>query len=360
MPKFDSIPYEIQKFAYRGYFGANIQMFKRGFIGDGYLYDINGAYPFSFSQIPDLSDGIWSSRRSIHEDAKLGFFRILADIPDDKYIPPFPFRANNILVFPTGKFETYATLHELRAYGNSKHYKILDSYQFIPKTEKYPFKEFIENLYLKRLELKEKDNPLQMPLKLIINSIYGKTGETVNRVMGNLFNPVIFASITGITRAQIYKFTMEKNIERDVIAIATDSICTTRDLGINSKKLGEFSFKEHANDISYIQTGIYRMNGEWKRRGLGKIKSMAIEHLETFSKDGRLYMKYVESRNTRLKTAIIQGRISDIGKIRPIIREINLNADRKRWWQGKIEDVNSERMHDSMPISMNHFKKEEI
>ena len=80
------------------------------------------------------------------------------------------------------------------------------------------------------------------------------------------------------------------------------------------KKLGEFSFKEHANDISYIQTGIYRMNGEWKRRGLGKIKSMAIEHLETFSKDGRFYMKYVESRNTRLKTAIIQGRFQTLAK----------------------------------------------
>ena len=63
----------------------------------------------------------------VKEIRKLGLFRILADIPDDKYIPPFPFRANNILVFPTGKFETYATLHELRAYGNSKHYKILDS-----------------------------------------------------------------------------------------------------------------------------------------------------------------------------------------------------------------------------------------
>ena len=82
--------------------------------------------------------------------------------------------------------------------------------------------------------------------------------------------------------------------------------------------------------------------------------------METFEKNGRLYFRYVESRNTRLKTAIIQNRISDIGKIKPRVKQINLNADRKRFWLGKIESIDSKIVNESMPISMNHFEKYEI
>lgn len=71
-------------------------------------------------------------------------------------------------------------------------------------------------------------------------------------------------------------------------------------------------------------------------------------------------MKYVEFRNTRLRNAIIEHRISDIGKIRPKVREINLNADRKRLWMGRLESIDSRIMNESMPVSLNHFKKDVI
>ncbi len=32
-------------------------------------------------------------------------------------------------------------------------------------------------------------NPMQLPIKIILNSIYGKTGQKVNRIIGNFFNP---------------------------------------------------------------------------------------------------------------------------------------------------------------------------
>jgi len=48
-----------------------------------------------------------------------------------------------------------------------------------------------------------------------------------------------------------------------------------------------------------------------------------IEHLDTFEKDGRLYYRFVVNRNSRLRSSILQDRISDIGKIKPITREIN-------------------------------------
>jgi hypothetical protein len=39
------------------------------------------------------------------------------------------------------------------------------------------------------------------------------------------------------------------------------------------------------------------------------------------------------------------------------IGEIPLTADTKRFWLGEIESIDSETMNESMPISMNYFKK---
>jgi len=99
-----------------------------------------------------------------------------------------------------------------------------------------------------------------------------------------LFKPIIFATITGKTRAQLNQFCTEHKLEREVIAFATDSICTTKKLNLNSKRLGDFSLDKQGNDVYYLQNGIYRFNESWKNRGLGNLGSKKIEHLETYVK----------------------------------------------------------------------------
>ncbi|MGI0102350.1 MAG: DNA polymerase, partial [Nitrosotalea sp.] len=359
-PTFDSIPYEIQEMAYRAYYGGRFEMAKRGFIGYACLYDINSAYPDAITKIPDLSKGEWIRSKTIHPKAKMGFFKIRANMPDCKYVPPFPFRIKNNIIFPSGKFETYVTLEELRVCEDPSFYKILGSYQFIPHYEEYPYKEFIEEMYQKRSDLKKNGDPMQLPLKIILNSIYGKTGQKVNRIIGNLFNPVIFAFITGYARAQLYRFVREYGIEKQVVAFATDSICCTKKLDIDSDKLGEFSFEGEADDVFFLQNGFYRRNGKWKQRGFGKLSGKDIEHLETFEKNGKLFYKIRVLRNSRLRKSIIENQISEIGKIKEIVKQVNLNADRKRLWLGKIESIESKIMNESMPISLNYFEKDEI
>ncbi len=102
------------------------------------------------------------------------------------------------------------------------------------------------------------------------------------------------------------------------------------------------------------------MNGKWKQRGIGKLGSKEIEHLETFDRKGKLFYKMKVLRSKRLRSSILQDSIKDIGKIKPIIREVNLNADRKRFWLGEIESIDSKVMNESMPISMNYFDKNGI
>lgn len=358
-PKFDSIQFEVQDLAYRSYFGGRFEMTKRGFIGQAYLYDINSAYPFAITQIPDLEHGKWIRRKSIHPNARLGFFEILADIPDDTYIPPFAFRVNNEIIFPTGKFITYCTLAELQACKNPNWYKILNSWQFVPENDTHPYAEFIQKMYQKRLKLKQNGDAMQLPLKIILNSIYGKTGQKVHRIIGNLFNPVIFSFITGFARAQLYSFVVENNLEKEIVAFATDSICVTKDLGIDSNRLGEFHLDKSGNDVYYLQNGFYRFNGKWKQRGFGNLGSKEIEHLDTIQRNDKLYAKFRVTRNTRLRTAIIQNRLSDIGKFNEFTKKVNLNADRKRLWLEQLARVDDQ-INDSFPISFNQFKKSEI
>jgi len=71
-------------------------------------------------------------------------------------------------------------------------------------------------------------------------------------------------------------------------------------------------------------------------------------------KDGKLIGKFKLLRNTRLRSAILQDRIVDIGKIKQIERDVNLNADKKRFWLGTLSAINHE-SNDSMPISLNYF-----
>lgn len=359
-PTFDSIPYEVQDLAFKSYFGGRFEIHKRGFIGQAYLYDINSAYPAAIASLPNLTDGRWITASKIHPKARIGFFEITADMPDVKPVPPFPFRKNGIVVFPSGRFRTFVTLDELKACENPEYYRIVRSWQFVPNSNYQPYAHFIESLYEKRLLLKERKDPMQLPVKIILNSFYGKAGQKVNRVIGNLFNPVIFAYITGFTRAKLYRFVIDNDLESKVVSFATDSVCITKDLGLKSNRLGDFSLDKSSNDVYYLQNGIYRFNGVWKQRGLGNLKGRTLEHIDTIEKDGRLYLVLKPTRSASLRECIIQGRIQDIGKIRPIRRLVNLNADRKRFWLGTLKSINGKVCNESLPISLSHFGKDEI
>jgi len=360
IPYFKQLDYNLQEFAYNSYFGGRFEILKRGYIGKAWLLDINSAYPFALTKIPDILKGTWiHGRKSINKNAILGFFKIESKLPDVKDVPCFPFRrdvtTHKTLVFPSGNFVTYCTLEELKACDNPKWYKILDSWQYVDDKPLYPYKEFIEKMYSKRLDLKQKNNPLQLPIKIILNSIYGKTGQKNGRKIGNLFCPVIFSFITGFARAQLYSFVRKHDLDCHVVSFATDSVCITREINTKSDRLGDFSLDKSASDVYYLQNGFYRFNGVWKLRGLGKLGRKEVEHVDTIERNGRLYYQYFVNRTKQLRSSIIQGQISEIGKIKPHERQVDLNADNKRFWLGELSAINQE-TNNSVPLSLNHFE----
>jgi len=52
--------------------------------------------------------------------------------------------------------------------------------------------------------------------------------------------------------------------------------------------------------------------------------------------------------------------MEDIGKIRPKIKKLNLNEDRKRLWFGELKNVKDKTCNESLPLSFNYFSKDEI
>lgn len=358
VPFFIDILYDIQKLAWESFYGGRFELIQRGFIGECYLYDINSAYPYAMTFLPDITDGKWVNSRKINPKSALGFFHIRAHVDYSIKIAPFPFRTrNNRIIYPTGEFETFVTLEELKTViGDSKiRYKIIDSYQFVPNTGcKYPFKKFITEQYENRMKLKKEDNPLQQAIKIVLNSMYGKTAQRVDKRMGNLFNPVIASFITGFARAQLYKFVKDHGLEKYVVAFATDSIaCRKKIPGLNSEKLGEMKLDKEGHDVYFLSNGFYLFNGMWKKRGIGydTEKKVEIEHLDAKIDDkGNLYITVKTTKTTHIKSGIIYNKLDKIGKIEEYEKKIGLNSDRKRYWHSKLKSLKEKVFCDSVPI----------
>ena len=175
IPLFNEIHYGVQELARSSFYGGRFELIKRGYIGKCYLYDINSAYPHSLTHIQDIRAGKWFESRKINPKSKLGFFYIEANVSNKVKIAPFPFvKKNRTICYPSGKFRTYVTLDELLMVKHDPKikYKILESWQFIPeKNCTYPFKDFIEKQYEKRMVLKQNNNKLEKTIKIILNSI---------------------------------------------------------------------------------------------------------------------------------------------------------------------------------------------
>lgn len=278
IPRLDETPEEVNEIATNATFGSRIELVRRGFISQVYSYDIKSAYPFALSQIPQMTKGKWIQSKKLEDNVLLGFFKIKCNIPRSKHISPFPFRVNGKLIFPNGEFTTFVTLTELETCEDASWYEILDSWQYLDENPEYPYKEFIQIMYEKRLKLKEDDNPLELPFKIILNSIYGKTGqgERANVRMGNLLNPIIFSTINGMCRAQIYKFIIDNNLERKVCMIYTDAITTTRNLNLESTKLGDFT-SDKQGEAYLLQNGFYRVGENSETRDLQILETIQLK-----------------------------------------------------------------------------------
>ena len=81
------------------------------------------------------------------------------------------------------------------------------------------------------------------------------------------------------------------------------------------------------------------------------------KHLDTVEKDGKLFQMMQVLRTNRLRSSILSGDVSKVGKFQRIERRVNLNADDKRMWFEKLKIVDDDKLINSMPLSSSYFHK---
>lgn len=284
--------------ALAGYYGGRFEISHVGYIGDAWAYDINSAYPHITRNLPCLVHGKFR-KTDRFEPEKIGIYRVGALTYGNRWAP-FPFRvpkemskerreenkANGVpskaesdrnislltegtVCYPHGGIR-WAWQDEVAV--AIKHYgadaiPVLEGYVYDQKCNHKPFAK-LTSLYEERKQLKRAGNGAQKVLKLLINSLYGKTAQSIGwRLVKTRtgewtaerppFQSYIWAGlITSGCRAMVLDLALQNGA--DVVSFATDGIISrTKIEGVeNSEELGEWEAEQYRN-VYLFQSGIY-------------------------------------------------------------------------------------------------------
>lgn len=270
-------PAEVEAIALHAFFGGRIELIRYGDIkGPIYNYDINSAYPDVVKDLPDLTRGEWHhSTTSEIYGADIACYHIsfVCRITDDKPFGAFPYRdSKGSVFFPVSGTGWYWQPEVLAAVDSGVDIMVHASYRWIPSPDHNPPFVWMEALYAKRLVAKlEGSNGLQLALKLVMNSIYGKLAQSrgVNPLKGTGYTNFVLAGlITSTTRARLYRTACM--FPGSVVAFATDGVYMLKALELNLSNTVLGAWTETVYDaITIVQAGVYWIKKTSSEIGLG-------------------------------------------------------------------------------------------
>jgi hypothetical protein len=179
----DSLPIwrlneNVDSFIRNSYHGGVVDVYKP-ILKDGYCYDVNSLYPYvmKFFEMP-VGKPIYSIF-NFDFDIKnfFGFLEVKVITPSDMYIPfLIKYDTKYGLTNPLGTWKGIYFSEEIKyALKLGYRFEYIKGYEF---QKKNIFKDFVINLYDKRL--KHKNKPMEFIIKLIMNSLYGRLGMSNN------------------------------------------------------------------------------------------------------------------------------------------------------------------------------------
>jgi hypothetical protein len=302
--KEENLPPAVHEASKGAYVGGHFEQFKVGYIeGPIYAYDKNSAYPHAFCSIPSLSqDGNWRhvgpvTKSEWKSDRALrisfGVFKVRwrgcnkdADLVSALFNPqPLPHRdSRGSISYPPVTEGWYwcpevALAMKFQDWDSNCSCEIIDGWVWEPATDEWPWETLLQEMYNRRLVLKDNNNPTQMAFKLGPNSMYGKMAQ---RAGGKEEAPKshtlpIAGYVTSTCRAAVMHLISQCR-ENSVLSVETDGVFTTtppeelKQFPM-SKKLGDWDMKKYEAMI-LLQNGVYllKKNGVWqkpKTRGFG-------------------------------------------------------------------------------------------
>lgn len=280
IPEFDlsGLPESI---AYCGYFGGRFEISEIGYMGTLYGYDINSAYPAITVTLPCLAHGHFE-RVTDYVPGRVGVY--LAGSETSGKYAPFPFRTDDTIDTPgmvkdaiyychggkrwiwSDSNEAHSELAIARKHFGKDAIPIYDGWVWIPDgCSCEPFAS-IPEMYKLRQQYVIDGNGVEKVIKLILNSLYGKTAQSIGWDINKTgekkpppFQCFIWAGlITSGCRAMILNAIMQPGA--DVVSIATDGILSRTPIpSIDAPKekiLGKW--EATVNTDGYLfQSGVY-------------------------------------------------------------------------------------------------------
>lgn len=367
------------KFIFKSYYGGRVECINRGSIKAYlkkhkkkhlYFYDFNSLYPAVMMNeypLPESCIQLKNFKSIEHYINKYhGVTKCRIQTPEYMKYPILPYRSDEgKLIFPLGEFTGVWNNKELKiALENG--YKILRVYKSIYyKRTFYPFREYVTDLYNKRLYYQKKNNNIMAYFtKILLNSLYGKTGTRridktiffdINKTKKRSFEILeqnvgyiieereckgayvfpIFASLTtAYARIKLWYAINENN----ALYYDTDSLITINILK-DSKKLGELKLEKIITKGVLVRPKMYMINEEVKLKGIrfqdNKVK-IFNDILSGKAIKQRKFLKIKESIKRKM----------GMNEIIEFLKFAHLEDD-KRYWKSSF---NKYKTQESFPI----------
>jgi DNA polymerase type B, organellar and viral len=269
------------------YAGGWFERFSIGYHdGPVWVPDINSAYPYALSQVPNLRTGTWTHvddpDPSLARKYRLALFKIRYDIPREQWewtnrVYPLFRRQDNGSIIHAPRVENWYHAPEAATVADDPNATFLEAWIY-QDDGTYPC-DWVNEAYHKRLQLQRDGNPAELGIKLGLNAAYGTIAQQCGWDRDTCKPPSwhqleLAGFITSMCRAMLYE--AGKPVAGQIISHDTDGLMTTADPGIrNGDALGEWKVKKYSG-ILMLQNGLYWLrdgNGDWlppKTRGIAR------------------------------------------------------------------------------------------
>lgn len=260
-------------------YGGRTEIFERKWNAENsgkklYCYDIRSSYPYVMHNNVMPVGTPLRTQQFTEED--YGVAHATVHVPKDMYLPPLPHRSivngNTKLLFPTGRLEGWWCSPELQ-YAASLGCDITYHEGYIFEQANI-FKSYVDDLY-ERKRTSDPDGAMYVVTKLLMNSLFGKTGQRRERdSYTTSTDDILGAETITYGNTVLYKSKKESQATHILPAIAamvtahgrinlhkhmlghqpyytdTDSVYTTHELPTGDK-LGDLN-REHVIDEAYF------------------------------------------------------------------------------------------------------------
>lgn len=262
-------PFVMHDAVMRAFFGGRIEIAGWGHADSIFHYDINSAYPRALCDVLSLRNIEWRLTPGEPEE-DFTLCHVEWDVKDLWQNKPYswgplPYRLRDgaILYPPAGAgwywgIEARAAMRRFPG-----QVRIVEHWRAVGERV-YPFREAVQEAAAQRLEWKAAKFAGHIPLKLVLNSLYGKLAQKRGYIRNGEYHKPPFQChiwagyVTAYTRAMIADALREA--DNRAVCIMTDSIWSLQELpGLKiGSGLGEWSFEEEDKSADFCGAGLYQ------------------------------------------------------------------------------------------------------